>query len=64
MLPFGRLSETTPEIKALEAQMEMTPWYVSMKLCNFASLDPVIYEFGRKGLSNVSKKIDKFGLGT
>lgn len=56
MLPFGRLSETTPEIKALAAQMERTPGSVSMKLCNFASLDPVIYESGRKGLSNVSKK--------
>jgi predicted restriction endonuclease len=56
MLPFGRLSETTAEIKALAAQMERTPGSVSMKLCNFASLDPVIYESGRKGLSNVSKK--------
>ncbi len=56
MLPFGRLSETTAEIKALAAQMDRTPGSVSMKLCNFASLDPVIYESGRKGLSNVSKK--------
>ncbi|TNC83571.1 MAG: restriction endonuclease [Thalassolituus sp.] len=36
--------------------MDRTPGSVSMKLCNFASLDPVIYESGRKGLSNVSKK--------
>ena len=56
MLPFGRLSETTPEIKALANLMDRTPGSVSMKLCNFASLDPVIFESGRKGLANVSKK--------
>jgi len=56
MLPFGRLHRGTPEIIALAKLMERTVNSVSMKLNNFASLDPVIYESGRKGLPNVSNK--------
>jgi len=56
MLPFGRLHRGTPEIVALAKLMGRTVNSVSMKLNNFASLDPIIYESGRKGLPNVSKK--------
>lgn len=56
LLPFGRLSQGTPEIKALAALMDRTPSSLAMKLTNFASLDPVIQATGRKGLPNVSNK--------
>ena len=56
LLPFGRLDRNTPEIIELARIMNRTPSSVSMKLCNFASLDPVIIESGRRGLPNVSNK--------
>ena len=56
LIPFGRLDRNTPEIIELARIMNRTPSSVSMKLCNFASLDPVIIESGRRGLPNVSNK--------
>lgn len=56
ILPFGRLDRKTPEIIALAKIMGRTPSSLSMKLCNFASLDPEITANGRVGLPNVSNK--------
>jgi putative restriction endonuclease len=55
LLPFGRLHKGAKEIIALASIMERSPSSVAMKLCNFASLDPVIYESGRKGLQGASQ---------
>ena len=55
LLPFGRLHKGAKEIISLASIMERTPSSVAMKLCNFASLDPKIYETGRKGLKGASK---------
>ncbi|MDF1763488.1 MAG: HNH endonuclease [Oleibacter sp.] len=56
LLTFGRLDRKTPEIISLAKLMDRTPSSLSMKLCNFASLDPEITKDGRKGLANVSNK--------
>ena len=56
LLPFGRLDKKTPEIIALAKVMDRTPSSLSMKLCNFASLDPNITKNGRVGLSNIAVK--------
>ncbi len=41
-LPFGKLHRGNPEIVALAQALGRTPSSVSMKACNFASLDPSI----------------------
>ncbi len=53
--PFGRLHHRNPEIIALAKKLGRTPSSVSMKLCNFASLDPVHRARNVKGLSNAAK---------
>lgn len=53
-LPFGKLHHTNREIIELAGLIGRTPSAVSMKLCNFASLDPAIVESGRSGLSGAS----------
>jgi len=54
-LPFGRLHRNNPEIIALANLMDRSANSVAMKLCNLASLDPVIIASGRKGLRGASK---------
>ena len=54
-LPFGRLHQRAPEIVQLARALERTPSSVAMKLCNFASFDPVQQARGIKGLSAVSR---------
>jgi putative restriction endonuclease len=54
-LPFGRLHSTTPEIVAVARLMGRTPASLSMKLCNFASMDPALRARGIKGLQNLSR---------
>ena len=54
-LPFGRLSSRTPEIVAVAKLMGRTPASLSMKLCNFAALDPGLQARGIKGLPNLSR---------
>jgi len=54
-LPFGRLNDTTPEIVAVAKLMGRTPASLSMKLCNFASMDPALRARGIKGLPNLSR---------
>jgi putative restriction endonuclease len=53
-LPFGRLHRLNPDIIAVAAQIGRTPSAVSMKACNFASLDDAITSTGRSGLSGAS----------
>ena len=46
-LPFGKLHKTNPQIMQLARLLERTASSVSMKLVNFASLDPAITANGR-----------------
>jgi putative restriction endonuclease len=55
VLPFGRLHKGTPEIVQLAQRLGRTPSSVSMKLVNFASLDPAQQARGVKGLSGASR---------
>jgi putative restriction endonuclease len=54
-LPFGQLHERNPVIIKLAEQLGRTSGSVAMKLCNFASLDPVQQARGIKGLSGASQ---------
>lgn len=54
-LPFGKLHKTNPQIMQLARVLERTASSVSMKLVNFASLDPAITGNGRVGLKGTSK---------
>ena len=56
--PFGKQHKTYPPIVALAELLGRTPSSVSMKLCNFTSLDPVEADRGISGLSGASK-LDK-----
>lgn len=53
-LPFGQLHSGNAEIKKLAALLGRSSSSISMKLCNFASLDPKIIDSGRKGLQSTS----------
>ncbi|MBI4716239.1 MAG: HNH endonuclease [Planctomycetes bacterium] len=52
--PFGRLHRGNPDIVALADRLGRTPSSVAMKLCNFASLDPVHQARHVAGLRNAS----------
>lgn len=52
--PFGRLHRNNPDIIALSQRLDRTPSSVAMKLCNFASLDPVQRARNIAGLRNVA----------
>ena len=54
-LPFGKLSQGTPEVIALAKRIGRTPSAVGMKACNFASLDPAHRSRGVVGLKNRSQ---------
>jgi putative restriction endonuclease len=51
---FGKLHRENPLIIQAAERMGRTPNSLAMKLCNFASLDPVITASGRKGLSGAT----------
>ena len=53
-LPFGRLHYRNPAIIEVAGRLGRTPGSLAMKLTNLASLDPVIVESGRRGLSGAS----------
>ncbi len=53
-IPFGQLHHTNAQIVELAAALGRTPSSVSMKLCNFASLDPTLQARGIKGLTGAS----------
>jgi putative restriction endonuclease len=54
-LPFGRLKKENPVIREVAAKMGRTSSSLSMKLCNFASFDPVLQARGINGLNRTSK---------
>ncbi len=51
---FGRLHQRNPDIVALARKLHRTPGSVAMKLCNFASLDPIHRARNISGLRNAS----------
>ncbi|MBE0502318.1 MAG: HNH endonuclease [Desulfuromonadales bacterium] len=53
-IPFGKMHSRNPDIIDLAQLIGRTPSAVSMKLVNFASLDPEIVNSGRAGLGNAS----------
>ena len=53
-LSFGQLHHRNPVIISLAEKLGRTPSSVAMKLCNFASLDPVQQARGISGLSGAS----------
>lgn len=52
--PFGRLHHGNPDIIALAQRIGRSPGSVAMKLCNFASLDPIHRRRKIAGLKNAS----------
>ena len=55
-LPFGKLHRGNPLIIEVAQKMGRTPSSLAMKLCNFASLDPVQRVRGVKGLAGATKQ--------
>lgn len=53
-LTFGQMHSRQPAIMALAGKMGRGPNSLTMKLCNFASLDPALKMRGIKGLSGAS----------
>lgn len=53
-IPFGQFHQNNPKIIAAAEAIGRTPSALAMKLSNLASLDPVITESGRSGLSGAS----------
>ena len=54
-VPFGLFHAKNPLIIELAERMGRSPASLSMKLCNFASLDPVHQARGVKGLAGASR---------
>ena len=55
-LPFGKLDKGNPVIIETAARMGRTSNSLAMKLCNFASLDPVQRARGIRGLPGATKQ--------
>ena len=55
-LKFGQFHKGNPLIIQVAAKMGRTPSSLAMKLCNFASLDPVQQARGIRGLSGATKQ--------
>jgi len=56
-LPFGKLDSRTPEIILLAEKLGRTPGSISMRLNNFASVDPFHQNRGIKGLIGGIKQV-------
>src|SRR5258705_6959374 len=56
-LPFGQLDENTPEVKNLAKIIDRSKGSVSMRLNNFASVDPFHQQRGIKGLPGGRKQV-------
>ncbi len=54
-LPFGQMHRSNPRVVELANVLERTPSAISMKLVNFASLDPFHQNRGVSGLKNTSQ---------
>lgn len=57
-LPFGKLDSRTPEIIRLAGILDRTPSSISMRLNNFASVDPFHQQRGIKGLTGGIKQVE------
>lgn len=55
-IPFSKFTSRNPTIIEVAAKMGRKPSSLSMKLCNFASLDPVHQARGVKGLEGASNQ--------
>src|SRR5579862_3081085 len=55
-LPFGKLDRRNPIIIETAAKMGRTANSLAMKLCNFASLDPVQRARGIRGLPGATRQ--------
>lgn len=53
-LPFGRMHSRNPEILRYAELIGRSPSALAMKLTNIASLDPIIRDSGRSGLTGAS----------
>lgn len=53
---FGKMHSKNPEIINLAGLIDRSPNAVALKLCNFASFDPILRQRGIKGMTNVGKK--------
>lgn len=56
-LPFGKLDQRTPEVIRLAKLIGRTPGAMSMRLNNFASVDPYHQQRGIKGLVGGIKQV-------
>lgn len=54
-MPFGQIHSRNPVIVRVSTGMNRTPSSLAMKMLNFASLDPLIRQSGRRGLGNASE---------
>ena len=54
-LPFGQFHKNNPLIIDVAQKMGRTPSSLAMKLCNFASLDPIQKARGIRGLAGATK---------
>jgi putative restriction endonuclease len=54
-IPFGKLHKGNPVIKEVAAKMGRTASSLAIKLCNFASLDPVLHARGIVGMTGAAK---------
>jgi putative restriction endonuclease len=55
-LPFGKLHKGNPIIKEVAAKMGRTASSLAIKLCNFASLDPILQARGIVGMTGAANE--------
>jgi len=55
IMPFGKMDSRNRDIIDLAAKLGRTPGALSMKMCNFASFDPVLKDRNVRGLANTAK---------
>ncbi|MEW6108955.1 MAG: hypothetical protein AB1632_07310 [Nitrospirota bacterium] len=58
-LPFGQFHNNNTKVIELAKILGRTPSSVSLKLCNFARLDPIHQKRGIRGMSHGSKLEEK-----
>jgi HNH endonuclease len=55
-LPFGKLHKNNPIIKEVASKMGRTASSLAIKLCNFASLDPILQARGIVGMTGAANE--------
>jgi hypothetical protein len=55
-LPFRKLHKGNPIIREVALRMGRTPSSLALKLCNFASLDPVLHARGISGMKGAARE--------